>query len=63
MASRRKLLWTLVVLLVVVIAAAWALSIDLQLGWLHILGLAATLALLALIWFWPGRQEPKEPPP
>jgi len=63
MAIRRKLLWTLAILLVAVIAATWALSVELPIGWLHILGLAATLALLALIWFWPGRQEPTEPPP
>jgi hypothetical protein len=63
MTTRRRLLGSLVILLLAVIGATWVLAIDLPLGWAHLLGLVATLALLVVIWLWPGRQEPTEPPP
>jgi hypothetical protein len=59
--SDRKLLWTLLILAGLVIG--WTLAVDLEIAWAQFVGLAGALALLVLIWFWPDRREPDEPPP
>jgi hypothetical protein len=33
------------------------------LAWWHLLGLAASVAVLAGIWFWPSIRQPRRPPP
>jgi hypothetical protein len=65
MTNRRKLLACAVVVLATAIAALWVLSLDTEIGWLHIAGLGLSVVLLVLIWFWPGRkeQQPRRPPP
>lgn len=55
---------SIVIVLVVAIAALWVLSYDTGIGWIHVAGLALSVLLLIVIWFWPGRkeQQPTEPP-
>jgi hypothetical protein len=60
-ATDRKLLWTLLILAAAVLG--WTLSVDLEIGWMHIASLAVALVLLVLIWLRPGGREPEEPPP
>ncbi len=33
------------------------------LAWWHLVGLAASVAILAGLWFWPGLRQPRRPPP
>jgi hypothetical protein len=40
----------------------WTPALELEIAWAHFVGLAGALALLVLIWFWPDRREPDEPP-
>jgi hypothetical protein len=59
--SDRKLLWTLVIFAGAVLG--WTLAVELEIAWAQFVGLAGALVVLVLIWFWPDRQEPDEPPP
>jgi len=63
MLAKRTLLATVTIVLVIVIFFAWAAWNEGHLGWAHIIGLGATILLLALIWFWPGIRQPTQPPP
>jgi hypothetical protein len=58
--SDRKLLWTLVIFAGAVLG--WTLAVELEIGWVHFVGLAGALVLVVLIWLWPDQQEPEEPP-
>ncbi|MGH6903453.1 MAG: hypothetical protein ACREIR_12020 [Geminicoccaceae bacterium] len=58
--SDRRLLGTLVILAGAVLG--WTLAVELAIGWMAVVGLAAALALVVLIWLWPEREEPEEPP-
>jgi hypothetical protein len=31
-------------------------------GWLHLLGLGLSVAVLLVIWLWPGIEQPRKPP-
>lgn len=33
------------------------------LAWWHLVGLAASVAVLVGIWFWPSIRQPRRPPP
>jgi hypothetical protein len=59
--SRQKL-GLLTALLGLVVLLAWLASSE-GLAWWHLLGLAASVGLLALIWRWPGIRQPTKPPP
>jgi hypothetical protein len=59
--SDRKLLWTLVIFAGAVLG--WTLAVELEIAGAQFVGLAGALVVLVLIWFWPDRQEPDEPPP
>jgi hypothetical protein len=59
-ATDRRLLWTLLILAAAVLG--WTLAVDLDIGWVAAVALAAVLVLLVLIWFWPEQRESDEPP-
>lgn len=65
MSTSRKLMLSAVVLVAAAIAVLWVLSLETDIGWLHVAGLGLSVLLLGLIWFWPGRkeQQPRRPPP
>jgi hypothetical protein len=58
----RQTLAVLAALLGLVVGLAWLLSSE-GLAWWHLLGLAASIGLLVLIWRWPGIRQPNQPPP
>jgi len=62
MPMKRALLAAMMAILAVVVFFAWTAWNDAHLGWAHIIGLGTTIALLAVIWIWPGKQ-PTQPPP
>jgi len=53
----------MMVVLVIVALIAWIAWNDGSFGTAHIVGLGASVLILALIWFWPGGQQPTVPPP
>jgi hypothetical protein len=59
--SRQKL-GLLMALLGLVVLLAWLASSE-GLAWWHLLGLAASVGLLVLIWRSPGIRQPSKPPP
>jgi hypothetical protein len=63
MTAKRILLACMMAVLVIVAAIAWIAWNDGNFGPAHIVGLGASVLILALIWFWPGGQQPTEPPP
>jgi hypothetical protein len=48
-------------LLVAVLVSAFGSGSGL--AWWHLVGLAASVAILAGLWFWPGLRQPRRPPP
>jgi len=63
MFTKRSLLVIMLVVLAIVVFFAWTAWNEGHFGWAHILGLGASILLLALIWFWPGNGQPTQPPP
>ena len=66
MTAKRILLACMMIVLVIVAAIAWIAWIawnDGSFGTAHIVGLGASVLILALIWFWLGGQQPTVPPP
>ncbi len=63
MIVKRTLLAFMMVVLAIVAAIAWIAWTKGNFGTAHIVGLAASILLLALIWFWPGNRQPTQPPP
>jgi hypothetical protein len=63
MTAKRILLACMMVVLVIVAVIAWIAWNDRSFGTAHIVGLGASVLILALIWFWPGGRQPTEPPP
>jgi len=57
-ATDRKLVWTLLILAAAVLG--WALAVDLEIGWAPIVGLAAALVPLGLIWLWRRGHGPQQ---
>ena len=58
----RRMLAMLAALLGLAVVAAWLLS-GAGLAWWHLMGLAASLGILVVIWLWPGLRQPDKPPP
>lgn len=63
MTAKRILLACMMVVLVIVAVIAWIAWNNGSFGTAHIVGLGASVLILALIWFWPGGQQPTQPPP
>ena len=60
----KKMLSTIMIIVVAIVAAiAWVAWNNGNIGWAHIIGLGASVLLLVLIWFWPGKWQPRQPPP
>ena len=51
------------VVLAIAAALAWIAWTNGSFGAAHVIGLGASVLLLALIWFWPGNRQPTQPPP
>ncbi len=43
-------------------AVSWYLVAADRLAWWQLAGMGLTVLFLALIWFWPGQDQPKRPP-
>jgi hypothetical protein len=52
----------MLIMLAIVIFLTWTAWNDGHLGWPHIIGLAASVLVLILIWFLPGIRQPTQPP-
>ena len=63
MFTQRAVLTVMLIMLAIVIFLTWTAWNDGHLGWPHIIGLAASVLVLILIWFWPGIRQPTQPPP
>ena len=63
MTAKKFLLAGVMVVLAIVAALAWIAWINGSFGAAHVIGLGASVLLLALIWFWPGNRQPTQPPP
>jgi hypothetical protein len=63
MTTKRILLSIMIIVLVIVAAVAWMAWTQGNFGAAHLVGLGASVLLLALIWFWPGNWQPRQPPP
>ncbi len=44
------------------VAVSWLYSKESGLAWWHIAGMGLAVLFLALVWLWPGEQQPKGPP-
>jgi hypothetical protein len=56
-------IWLLLAVLVAAgVAVSWYLSAETRLDWWQIVGMGLTVLFLALIWLWPGEDQPKGPP-
>jgi hypothetical protein len=53
----------MMVVLAIVAVIAWIAWTNGSFGTAHVIGLGASVLLLALIWFWPGNRQPTQPPP
>ncbi len=62
MSAKRILLAILMIALVIVAALAWLAWASGNFGAAHVIGLGASVVLLALIWLWPGNKQPTRPP-
>ena len=60
--TKKILLALMIVVAAVVVFFAWTAWNNGNLGAAHIIGLGASVVLLALIWFWPGNKQPTRPP-
>ena len=60
---KKTLLSCMIIILAIVIFLAWTAWNAGNLGMAHIVGLGASVLLLAVIWFWPGNKQPTQPPP
>lgn len=63
MITKRTLSAIMIIVLAIVAFLAWTAWNGAGVGWAHILGLAASILILALIWFWPESRQPTQPPP
>lgn len=63
MATKRALLALMIAVLAIVAFLAWTAWNDGSLGIAHLVGLGASVLILALIWFWPDTKQPTGPPP
>jgi len=63
MPMKRALLAAMMAILAIVVFFAWTAWNGGHLAWGHIIGLGASIALLVLIWVWPGHKQPTRPPP
>ena len=61
MTAKKFLLAGVMVVLAIVAALAWIAWINGSFGAAHVIGLGASVLLLALIWFWPGNRQPTQP--
>jgi hypothetical protein len=60
--STRQRLWSTMTLVLAAAAALWMLWPNAPVGWAHLVGLGVAVALLILIWTWPGVEQPTKPP-
>jgi predicted negative regulator of RcsB-dependent stress response len=51
MLTKRALLVTAMIILAIAAFLGWTAWNDAQLGWVHIIGMGASVLLLVLIWF------------
>ena len=63
MTTKRILLACMMVVLAIVAVIAWIAWTNGSFGAAHVIGLGASVLILALIWFWPGNRQPTQPPP
>jgi hypothetical protein len=63
MSAKRILFTCMLVVLAIVAVIAWIAWTNGSFGTAHVIGLGASVLLLALIWFWPGNRQPTQPPP
>ena len=61
MLTKRTVLAAAMALLAIVVFFAWTAWNDGHFGWAHIIGLAATVLLLAVIWIWPRANNQHNP--
>ncbi len=52
----------LAVLTAVGTAISWYFAVADSLAWWQLAGMGLTILFLALIWLWPGQDQPKRPP-
>jgi hypothetical protein len=60
--SLRTILMALAVLVAALVVLSWAFSATHEFGWLHLAGLAVSVALLAAIFFGRVGGQPSRPP-
>lgn len=60
--SVKRRLWSTMTLILAAVAALWMLWPAAPIGWAHLVGLGVSVALLVLIWTWPGVEQPSGPP-
>ena len=63
MIMKRTLSAIMIIVLAIVVFSAFSAWNGAGVGWAHILGLGASIMILALIWFWPESRQPTQPPP
>ncbi len=63
MAMKKLLLALLIVVAAIAAFFAWTAWYDGSFGVPHLVGLGASVLILVLIWFWPGNNQPTQPPP
>lgn len=62
MSTKKILLALMIAVAAIVVFVAWTAWNNGNLSIAHIVGLGASVVLLALIWFWPGNKQPTRPP-
>jgi len=60
---KKILLTAAIIVLAIVIIFSWIAWNSAQFGVAHVIGLAATLLLLLVIWVWPSGKQSNLPPP
>jgi hypothetical protein len=60
--STKKILWSTMTMILVSVGVLWMIWPNTPTGWGHLVGLGLSVALLILIWTWPGIRQPTKPP-
>jgi peptidoglycan/LPS O-acetylase OafA/YrhL len=63
MSIKKILLALMTAVAAIVVFLAWTAWNTGNFGLAYIVGLGASVVLLALIWLWPGNKQPTRPPP